>query len=137
MTNQLTAGPELDARIATEVMGWRFDERWGQIVPPEQKAGPDEMLERCDGGWSAVNGTAVVGLSYNGDLTAIHIPQYSTNIADAWRVLEHLQPPARDDAWVEFVHSWTGALHLSHMKSSEAAFAICRAALQDRENGNA
>ena len=109
MTDKLKAGPELDARIATEVMGWT-DFVMGWV---DNKTDPDH--------WACLK----------------DVWRPSTDIADAWRILERLQPPSRADAWVEFVHSWVGALHLSHMKASEAAFAICRAALQDRENGDA
>ena len=138
MNDQLTAGPELDARIATEVMGWRFDERWGQIVPPEQKAGPFNMWRRTAHGQEPIPGTAIVGISYNGDLTAIHVPKYSTDIADAWRVLEHLQRRARGDSWNEFAYTRAGNLRLSRMKASEAALAICQAALNNNwESANA
>jgi hypothetical protein len=134
MTDQLTAGPELDARIATEVMGWRFDERWGQIVPPEQQAGPDEMWRRSKFGFEPVPGNTVLNIAYNGNLTAIHVPKYSTDIADAWRVLESFEP---DCVWAIGVHP-NGYYAVISVQRAEfgpmqiaatVPLAICRAAL--------
>lgn len=121
MTDELKAGPELDARIATEVMGW-------YALPIADTNGVP-----C---WS--NRPSASAFAEKTDwFRPAETWRPSTDIADAWRILEWLQPPARNDAWREFIHSWVGALHLSHMTAREAAFAICRAALQDRENGDA
>ena len=139
MTDKLKVGPELDARIATEVMGWRFDERWGQIVPPEQKAGPHEIWQPCwddRDRYEIVDANVVDGVGYTlcDGRAKIMIPSYSTDIADAWRVLESFAP---DCIWAIGVHA-SGYYAAISGKDAEAGpmqiaatapLAICRAAL--------
>ena len=85
---------ELDVRVA-KAMGWHWDDDWGCLIPPEQKATPGEMWT----GWQydeeddafvrrPTSGTAINGTVYNGNFTKIILPEYSTNIEAAWQVVE-------------------------------------------------
>ncbi len=87
---------ELQVAVATEVMGWHWDEAWDCLIPPEQKAKPDEMWtdwELDPGGWfrEPIKGTMVSGVSYNGDSSKIILPDYPSDIAAAMRVVEKMR----------------------------------------------
>jgi len=85
---------ELDVRVA-EVMGWHWDDDWGCLIPPEQKAKPDEMWT----GWHRDNAdddlhrqpvpeAVVSGIVYDGNLSKIVLPEYSTDNDIAAAVME-------------------------------------------------
>lgn len=83
---------ELDVLVA-KAMGWRWDDDWGCLIPPEQIAKPDEMW--TDWQWHVDGGSYrvpvkkhyVSGIKYNGNLTKVVLPHYITDIAAA-RVME-------------------------------------------------
>ena len=85
---------ELNVQVA-EAMGWRWDDAWGCLIPPEQTAGPDEMWtdwhydhEGDDLHREPAPGAAISGIVYNGNFTKIILPEHSTDIAAAWPLLE-------------------------------------------------
>ena len=80
---------EIDVRVA-EAMGWHWDDGWGCLIPPEQKASPEEMwtdwqYDGDDGSWwkEPIPGTHVNGVVYNGSSSKIILPEYRTSIAAA------------------------------------------------------
>lgn len=109
--SELAVGAELDAAVATKVFDWTMD-RYGIWHTPRKP-----------------NGVASHG---------VKVPPYSTDIAAAWTVVDHLQkqgyqwrvetpkPDAHD--WYE-VRVWANrALWYAH--GTTAPEAICRAALR-------
>ena len=85
---------ELDERVA-KAMGWHWDDDWGCLIPPEQKATPGEMWT----GWhrdhdddvlhrEPAPGAAFNRIVYNGNFTKIILPEVSTDWAAAWQVVE-------------------------------------------------
>ena len=87
------AGECIDAWAAKDVMEWKYSADWNQIIPPEQKAKPDEMWsewywEGYDEVKKPINENHVSGVSYGGDSRTIIIPKYSTDIAAAWVLVE-------------------------------------------------
>ena len=87
---------DLDVRVA-EAMGWRWDDDWECLIPPEQKAKPAEMwtdwLDNGDGDEyrEPVKANTVSGIVYNGNFTKIHLPEFSTDISAAWQVVEWMK----------------------------------------------
>ncbi len=84
---------ELDVQVA-EAMGWHWDDDWGCLIPPEQKAKPDEMWldwqydkETHESWRDPALGAAISGIVYNGNFTKIHLPEYGSDIAAA-RIME-------------------------------------------------
>jgi len=57
------------------------------------------------------------------------IPEYSTDIAEAWQVVEKITEPRNDDANTKFMLWWESS-QLWAMNSKEASEAICLAALK-------
>lgn len=114
-TNQMVAGREMDALIAERVMGWAWRSYWagdeeviGLFPPP-----PHSSFSEHD-----------------------QYPEYSTDIASAWLVVEKVHVTHRfliedglgDKRWV---------VMFGHVVecADTAALAICRAALQAVEAG--
>jgi hypothetical protein len=104
--DKLAAGRELDALIAEKVMGWTGF--WKRGEPSMMAYPPVEQAAGIDGErWP--------------------VPNYSTNIAAAWLVVEKMSHVAGVPKWgfddqLERARIWT-------MTSAEAALTICRAAL--------
>jgi hypothetical protein len=127
------AGRALDALVAEKVMGWT-------------------ALHRRDGGSAEYLGT-VPDNSFVGASTAKRIPgktycvpEYSTDIAAAWLVVERM----RADGWwpeVKYLVDWDNAAkwyaachrppHQWSATAATAPLAICRAALAALENSDA
>lgn len=81
----MEAGGELDALVAEKVMGWQ----WQQWAPnPEQPhlAPPGYGRPHPDHWWL---GRSIFEL----------VPHYSTDIADAWLIVEHLHGRVVIDHW--------------------------------------
>lgn len=128
----MNAGRELDALIATKVMGWTN-------VGCEKNAQHEEFVPHgCDPLHPAA---FPFGRS--------QLPHYSTDMADAWDVVEKLSPRERgershiaclnmphspalypDDAPVWWVEWFDGDQTLDAVDAPTAALAICRAALK-------
>jgi hypothetical protein len=87
---------KINELIATEVMEWHWSDDWGCLVPPEQKAKPDEMWTPWtlgEEGWTrkAIEGAAVPGVTYSGIMETVRMPDWTGNIADAWKVVEWIR----------------------------------------------
>ena len=115
----MKAGRELDALIAEKVMGWRRTTIWVANEETECLIGPD-------------------GIRYYNQY-----PHYSTNIADAWKVVEKM---GKLDYIVEIFKDTNGCIiKLTHAQTRVTAevyalcecIAICLAALKavDYEEG--
>ena len=133
---------ELDERVA-RARGWHWDDDWGCLIPPEQKAKPGEMWT----GWhrdhdgddlhrQPVPGAAINRIVYNGDMSKIILPEYSTDIAAAWQVVEWMitgKPwecylTHQTDGWdCDFSHP--GAMGVMAQTAPTAPEAICLAFL--------
>lgn len=107
----MKAGRELDAHVAEKIMNWRKDRKPG-------------------GYWYAPN---------QPNLGRHSPPQYSTDIAAAWEVVEHMQSKADDWDFLYFgpatgENNWRG-WHCNFLDDRTLAFgdtmpeAICKAAL--------
>lgn len=122
----MKAGRGLDVKIATEIMGWYWqnpfseNERIRTLVPPLGDKRRHYAARYEDGipHW---------------------LPHYSTDIKDAWRVLEELislgwYPTVEYDRgeWV----CWLGhpMLDAFYAKSDRASLAICSAAIKAVES---
>ena len=133
----MPAGRELDTLVAKKVMGWVYREYWGQLVPSEQLDAPmwsewaqDETGDVCR---HPIN--RLSNIPYRGDKP--WIPEYSTEIDAAWKVVEKMQ---KDGFYFELSHdlcAWTAifqhadsgkVIHVNTTKSN-APEEICRAAL--------
>ena len=107
--DKLEAGRELDALVAAMVMGWH--------------------LAHADTEWHDRQGIhramAWEFRSYH------HVWAPSTDIGDAWRVMEKLNevPGLGQDVWAKF-HDIISESNLHSMKSRYAAGTICRASLK-------
>lgn len=116
----LPAGRELDERVAVEAMGWRRGKQaYGEMAfyePP-----PNRMNRDREQGW-------------------VSVPAYSTDIAAAWQVVEHLWDSkgltvqmgrsygltGQSKGW----YCWFGAFDDgAHALCPTMSEAICRAAL--------
>ena len=121
--SDLRPGRELDAVIHEQVMGQNL------ITPCDGDIGE---LPISSDGWLCME---CGHTGYLGSDTAHHrrVPDYSTDIATAWQVVEKItEPPgnrASADANVVFATLFDNA-SMWAMKSSEAAAAICLAALK-------
>lgn len=100
---------KLDVRVA-EAMGWHWDDDWGCLIPPEQKAKPSEMwTDWIDDGngdkyREPIKCHSVIGIVYSGNFTKIILPEYSSDITVAWRVVEWM----RAKGWY-FILRWEDA----------------------------
>jgi hypothetical protein len=108
----LQAGPELDALVATQVVGWSgvTVHAWATTgIPPGE-----------------------------GGLRGVEIPRYSTDLAAAWEVVEFLRKEGFDfdcfcsstklqEGWSEAV--FTDQIDSVQAKAETLPLAICRAAL--------
>ena len=146
--DNMEAGRELDAIVAEKVMGWHYDSAWDCLIPPEQRAKPNEMWtewEADDDGLvrKPINENYVTGIVYTGDTQKIVLPYYSTDIADAWKVVERLDYKSHTNFslytiganWfcffkeenVKMDYSWVNEYEA---RADTAPLAICRAALK-------
>ena len=99
--DNLQPGTKLNELVAERVLGWRHDPGWCCLIPPEQIAKPSEMWtdwqegEDEDGEYylsrEPVKGSHVPGVVYNGGATEVILPDFSGDIADAWRVVYGLE----------------------------------------------
>lgn len=88
---------ELNAKVATDVMGWRWDDAWGCLIPPDQQTKPGDMWSK----WKVddegvlyrepIKENIVSHLAYIGDFSKVVLPHYSTDISAALPVLEWLR----------------------------------------------
>ena len=133
--NELSAGRELDALIAEKVMGWEY----AQSSPDPAKYFCKEYGNNA-GWWYRPSMTP--GVKHWGCATCSPPPEYSTDIAAAWEVVEKLAP----DLYVtiederhnseRFVSCWfrgdlwdnPNAEYLA--QAGTVPLAICRAALK-------
>lgn len=122
MNETMQAGRELDALIAEKVMGWPpkpAHAGWqGDVVP--SLADPKWVQAGPDRGWEMV-----------------FLPNYSTDIAAAWKVVEKMREtpkPFFSLAW--YISGRWGAAFLGHDDGTDAEMAdtaphaICLAALR-------
>jgi hypothetical protein len=115
---------EIDALVAAQVMGW------GRVTP--------YLPPKTDGGSSAQPfGDPVPGVRDNRTI----VPNYSTNIADAWKVVEHLRStglrsvitPDWHKSWSVAVYRREELVYQSYWFDT-APLAICHAALAVNAN---
>ena len=138
----IEAGRELDALVAEKVMGWIWIE--GDDDDPRALVSPDET---CSAAWYPSVGNAGVGSH----------PDFSTSIADAWKVAEELcvlewgfslfKYPGLSSMGFGYVAVFAKSLRpysveivnlgdpskVAHGHSDNAAHAICLAALRALE----
>lgn len=121
----MEAGRELDAEIAEKVMGWRREKRHYTYVGDRIVLVPPFKPEKKN-----VYGYRY-GIHINGLWVAHQMPEFSTNIADAWTVVERMQSMP-DDTFGDFARALSdsdGCSYLHQSTAAEAAERICRAAL--------
>ena len=123
---------ELDVRVA-EALGGRRDDDWGCLIPPEQKAKPDEMwpdwqTDGVDTWREPVKGHSIEGIVYNGNFTKVIMPHYSTDIAAAWSLVEqfdHFRLAHVGETWqVEW--AYCGNFHPHVMSDATGPRCACR-----------
>jgi hypothetical protein len=135
----MPAGREMDALIAEKVMGWIYSDSWEQLVP----SGHADPPIWSDWEWDIEELTYVKhpinmmgGVSYRGDKP--YIPEYSTNISAAWKIVEKMINDGYDivDIWHENVVDVGWAMEWikdgngdNSIGSDTAPLAICKAAL--------
>ena len=108
----MPAGRELDCRVAEKVMGYAV--QGDQIVPPND---------------------AYVLLGIMGAMK-FDIPHYSTDIADAWLVVEKMKASAFEVTIDDTDGDWWALFadleykHISSAYADTAPLAVCRAALK-------
>jgi hypothetical protein len=145
------AGRALDALIAEKVMGWRWRRgahydvssvpasQQQHLLAPGESVGEQpsgEFTSIVEGDWPPADGRII----WN------HMPEYSTDIAAAWLVVERM----RADGWwpeVKYLVDWDNAAkwyaachrppHQWSATAATAPLAICRAALAALENSDA
>lgn len=111
-TNEVEAGRELDATIAERVMGWTR-------VDPNRSADP-------------------IYSGFDHDFGLIDLPKFSTDIGDAWQVVENIARRGwKMDVQNRFWPTWGAHVHFpapnyAHVfeTADSAPLAICKAALQ-------
>lgn len=118
---QMPAGREMDALVAERVFGWEWfevgDTKHTRMLRPADRFTYGAIADRD-------------GVKYLSGL-----PRYSTDVSDAWLVVEHItRPPAtlkeaERAANTRFGFWWDKA-NLWAYEAPEAAAAICRAALE-------
>jgi len=92
-------GGELNKAVAIEVMGWRWDDDWGCLIPPEQIAKPSEMWTERKEKLNADLRTYEVyrdpipehhieGIVYNDNCTKVILPDYQGGMGEAWKVVD-------------------------------------------------
>lgn len=118
----MEAGRELDALVAEHIMGWRREKRHYTYVGDRIILKPPVEPEKKN-----VYGYRY-GIHIKGLWVAHQMPEFSTNIADAWTVVERMH-----DLNEEQHSKWTRRLHaglpLAELTATEAAYRICVAAL--------
>ena|SRR3990167_916449 len=134
MTNddidKLEAGPELDALVATRVMGWKLGEPHflhGELM---HGGSVEEVWEGP--GLPRADGSSPVSWGF----------KPSINIAAAWEVVEKLNAKfkyidiATGDGWLCMVNSFDGnnPVFETEGRAITAPLAICRAALKAKES---
>lgn len=143
----LVAGRVLDALIAEKVMGWQrarspdsVDGKYLAILIPVTPTAP----------WQMLTGEEVQDTTYR------NIPHYSTNISDAWLVVERMHARIHEDhdVWPHAnyltlsccgaFHGWSAAFtcvnegaewyeypeQFGGARGADAPLAICKAALE-------
>ena len=110
------SGRELDAAVAAMVFGLRVVE----CDPVDGRYGPYTVRE---GHWTRVNGETYPLLDV--------LPKYSTDIAAAWEVVQHLATPDEALTITYVKGNWVVTVGSAEVvaSSKSAPEAICRAAL--------
>ena len=97
---------ELDVQVA-QAMGWHWDDEWGCLIPPEQKAKPAELwtdwqYDGDDDSWwrKPTPGTAVSGIVYNGDMSKIILPEFGADIVASRTMERALTTPGQQSDYV-------------------------------------
>ena len=142
--SQMEAGRELDALIVEKVMGWAWFRHTciagGKRYWARSLFIPDHNVEPFDGGYGIENVPAV------GDETVaiMNAPNYSTDIAAAWQVVEkmrergwHFLLMVSHESGMAIASFYLGPHDRSDLSATEewqnAPRAICRAALKAME----
>jgi len=86
--------------VAMEILGWRWDDDWGCLVPPGQTAKPSEMWSDWKDGLDEdgfpyeycepIQGCTVQGLVYNGGFTKVVLPDFQGDDAAACQVIDRM-----------------------------------------------
>ena len=136
----MKAGRELDARIATEVMGWIMHPSWDCLAPPgfpseEEMWTPWEVWDDGDD-WGMsrkpIKGKVMPGIVMDGSGKP-KLPDYSADIAAAWQVIEKLLKHPHIE---HFELNWLGVdkgwfcYITAPTKASTVPLVICLAALE-------
>lgn len=130
MTDTLTPvdeleGRELDAAVAVEVFG---DHPPDEPPTKEQKSGP--YIAHSGDHWMAAHHV------YKGPYWSYNGPDYSTDIAAAWEVVEEVWVDARFNlewhrgTWVAGEYDHHEGVFVYEAEADTAPLAICRAALK-------
>lgn len=104
MTTELKAGRELDALVAEKVFGWVWLRRIRHFPPPRGREFsrslfiPDHQVKPYTTSQGEVENVPAMG---DEPIDAMNCPNYSTDIATAWLVVEKL----RADGWLVSVKS--------------------------------
>lgn len=97
--DKLEAGRELDALVAERVMGWsRWYEDKKDLYPPE--GSPENK------GWTKRGGIMIQAL----------IPEYSTSIEAAWRVVEKIKNLGKVEKTTDDGKEWYNIRHEFHIE---------------------
>lgn len=130
----ISAGRELDALIAEHVMGWIYSDAWKQLVPFGHADPPlwsewEWDIDKAEFTKHPVN--MMSGVSYRGDKP--YIPEYSTDIAKAWEVVEKMgsykiETMHHANGTKHRVSFWNGMMGFP-VEAETAPLAICRSAL--------
>lgn len=123
-TIELVAGREMDAEVAVKIFGFTVRRGLVRLAYYEMEG---EVLE--------VGDEPMEAFDHEEDyiVAELRVPPYSTSIAAAWTVMEHLvnttKPDGDRDAWVRFCKALDMGYELLKHNAPNAALVICRAAL--------
>ncbi len=140
-----------------KLMKWYWDDDWGCLIPPEQLGKPEDMWTKwkidTDGNLyrSPIRNNVVSGISYNGDLSKVVLPDYSGDISLTMQAVEYMR--TEREFFITIVPQMDGYLisvsdfmpvghyyaHLTSVNVSlfeELADAICHIILETTEAAN-
>lgn len=143
---ELQPGAELDAAVATHVLGWKWSDDWQQVVPPAQWAAPSQMWTRSGDIFIPNTLAFTPGVTYDNALRAIRVPSFSTDFAAACTLLTKYDsnvrvaflPPVERQENRRLVTVDIGPIFEPRFYEAvwqalpTAAYAISRAALRER-----
>lgn len=126
MTADLAAGPEMDAEVARRVMGLDVEPReqhdW-QRVGTDLRGTPWLQCQRCPfGEWEDDEPFIAAACTPA-------VPPYSSDIAAAWEIVEHLRGEWWVKVWEPRKDMWAVTFGDVRADSPSLSEAICRAAL--------